>query len=203
MQRMQKTHTIKTFLATSALFLAAGTAFAQTTTAPTAPTAPSATAAPSAPPAGGPGHMRGDHRHHHGGGMWLKSVDTDGDGAISKAEADAVFNKIDTNHDGKLDKAELAAYHKAQWEARRTEMKAKFDAKFKEADKNGDGALTRDEMKAAFPRMAAHFDQIDVNKDGKVTQDEIQKAMAKMHRDGPKDGPKRRGPPPASAPAAN
>ncbi|MGT2494446.1 hypothetical protein ACU4GD_38180 [Cupriavidus basilensis] len=67
---------------------------------------PDRRAAPAAPtPAPAPG-MDGGHHHmepwrRHVG---FKSIDTDGDGAISKAEADALFNKIDTNHDGKLDK---------------------------------------------------------------------------------------------------
>ena len=125
--------------------------------------------------------------------MMMKSIDTDGDGTISKAEADALFNKIDTNHDGKLDKSEMAAYRKSAWEQRRAEMKAEFESKFKAADKNNDGALTRDEFKAAFPRMADRFDKLDANHDGKVTMAEIQTDMQKMHKDR-MDRMQRRGP---------
>ncbi|SDD18312.1 EF hand [Cupriavidus sp. YR651] len=192
MQRNHKTHILKNLLAASAVLLMAGGAFAQT-----AAPAPSTAPAPQAAPQGGMSHHHmGGPGEHHGGGMWLKSVDTDGDGTISKAEADALFNKIDTNHDGKLDKAELAAYHKAAWEQRRAQMKTEFEAKFKAADKNNDGALTRDEMKAAFPRMVNRFDQIDANHDGKVTMAEIESGMQKMHQ----QRMQRRGPG-ASAPA--
>ncbi|AZG13116.1 EF-hand domain-containing protein [Cupriavidus pauculus] len=197
MQRTQKTHILKSFVVASAMVVAAGAAFAQTSPAP-APAAPGATQGDTAPHhrMGGPG----EHGHHGGGKMWMKSVDTDGDGAISKAEADALFNKIDTNRDGKLDKSEMAAYRKTQWEQRRSKMKAEFDAKFKAADKNNDGALTRDEFKTAFPRMANRFDKLDANRDGKVTMAEIQSDMQKMHKDR-MDRMERRGPGGASAPA--
>ncbi|WP_454723539.1 MULTISPECIES: EF-hand domain-containing protein [Cupriavidus] len=171
MQGNLKARSIRNFMAASAVFLAmGGTAFAQT-----------AAPAPAAPAPGAPA-MQGGMRHHMGhDGMWMKSIDTDGDGAISKAEADALFDKIDTNHDGKLDKSELAAYRKAGMEQRRAAMQADFEARFKAADKNGDGALTKAEVQAGFPRLARRFDQLDANHDGKLTMDEIRAAMQKMH----------------------
>jgi hypothetical protein len=147
MQRSFKTQSLKQVVAAAAMLLVAGGAFAQATTP--APTAPQ-----GRPPMAGKHMDRGEHH----GGWWMKDIDTDKDGAISKAELDAWFNKVDTNHDGKLDKSELEAYRKTMWEQRRAEMQAEFEAKFKAADKNGDGALTRDEFKAAFPRMASRFD---------------------------------------------
>ncbi|EHP43969.1 calcium-binding EF-hand [Cupriavidus basilensis OR16] len=150
MQGNLKARSIRNFMAASAVFLAmGGTAFAQT-------------AAPAAPAPGPQAGMR-HHMEGHGGGMWLKSIDTDGDGMISKAEADALFNKIDTNHDGKLDKSELAAYRKTMMEQRRAEMQAEFEARFKAADKNGDGALTKAEVQAGMPHLAKHFDQMPRN----------------------------------------
>jgi Ca2+-binding EF-hand superfamily protein len=190
MQRNHKTHALKQFIAASAVFLVAGGAFAQT-----------AAPAPSDGPQGMPMHRMGGPGEHRGGDWLMKLADTDKDGTISKAEFDALFNKIDTNHDGKLDKSELAAFHKAMWEQRRAEMKADFEAKFKAADKNNDGALTRDEFKAAFPRMANRFDRIDANHDGKVTMAEIEASMQKMHKDR-MDRMERRGPGgPGAAPA--
>ncbi|HBO79975.1 MAG TPA: Ca2+ sensor, partial [Cupriavidus sp.] len=182
MQRNHKTHALKQFIAASAVFLVAGGAFAQT-----------AAPAPSDGPQGMPMHRMGGPGEHRGGDWLMKLADTDKDGTISKAEFDALFNKIDTNHDGKLDKSELAAFHKAMWEQRRAEMKADFEAKFKAADKNNDGALTRDEFKAAFPRMANRFDRIDANHDGKVTMAEMEASMQKMHKER-MDRMERRGP---------
>ena len=193
MQRNHKSQIFKSFIAASAAFLMVGGAFAQTA-------APAPTPAPQAGMPGPHHHMGGQgERGEHGMG-WLKSVDTDNDGSVSKAEFDALFNKIDSNHDGKLDKSEMAAYRKTMWEQRRTEMKAEFEAKFKAADKNNDGALTRDEFKAAFPRMADRFDKLDANRDGKVTMAEIQAGMEKMHKERG-DRMHRRGPDGASTPA--
>lgn len=60
---------------------------------------------------------RGDDRRGPGGpgnpAMAMKKADTNGDGAISKAEFDAQsaerFAKLDTNKDGKIDAAEMQA----------------------------------------------------------------------------------------------
>ena len=54
---------------------------------------------------------------------WFKKVDTDGDGTISRAEAEANaprlakhFDEIDTDHDGTITPAELKAFHKSMHE---------------------------------------------------------------------------------------
>lgn len=102
-------HTFKTLAAATLVALAPAFALAQTAT-------PAPTPAPSAtPPAakGEPGKgPRGQHR-----GERLKAADKDGDGAISKAEADAAglkglsahFDKLDANKDGKVTREELRA----------------------------------------------------------------------------------------------
>ncbi len=167
MQRNHKPQILKQFLAASAALLVAGGAFAQAS-------APAASAAPAGKPGMGQHHHMG-----HGGGMWMKAIDTDGDGAISKAEADAWFNKLDTNRDGKIDKAEMDAHRKAAMAERHARMQAAFDEKFKAADKNGDGALTKAEANAGLPRLAERFDQLDANRDGKLTRDEIRAGMEK------------------------
>jgi len=54
---------------------------------------------------------------------WFKKVDTDGDGTISRQEAEANaprlakhFDQIDTDHDGTISRAELKAARKAMHE---------------------------------------------------------------------------------------
>jgi Ca2+-binding EF-hand superfamily protein len=201
MQRHFTSRPLQQLLAASAVFLAVGgSAFAQTTTpAPsTAPVAPAVSPSGAAPapsaeqgaPHHGGKHRHGDHARHHGhhghhgahGAMFMKSVDTDGDGAISKAESDAFFNKIDANKDGKLDRAEMSAYRKAQHEQHRAEMRQRFDARFKAADKDADGALSKQEAQAGMPRLANRFDQLDGNHDGKLTQQELASGMQKVHQ---------------------
>jgi len=86
MQRNHKTHALKQFIAASAVFLVAGGAFAQT-----------AAPAPSDGPQGMPMHRMGGPGEHRGGDWLMKLADTDKDGTISKAEFDALFNKIDTS----------------------------------------------------------------------------------------------------------
>jgi|GEM_PF-3555828 len=69
------------------------------------------------------------------GGRFFKSMDQDGDGAISLAEAAAVrdrhFDRLDQDGDGVISRAEFAA---------RSE---RFFAKL---DGNGDGLVTQEEM---------------------------------------------------------
>ena len=144
----------------------------------------------------------------------FKKADSDGDGALSKAEAEKSmprlakdFDAIDTNKDGKLTQdeirthmeARMAERHKSmqgkgapspeQMEKRRAEMKQRFDAEFKKADTDGDGALSKAEAEKSMPRLAKNFDAVDTNKDGKLTQDEIrshmQARMAEHHKGSP------------------
>lgn len=68
------------------------------------------------------------------------AADTDGDGRISKAEAQAMghggermFDMADTNHDGMLDKAEI---------------QAALTQRFQRMDANGDGVVTPEERAA-------------------------------------------------------
>ncbi len=105
---------------TAGLFLAVSS-FAQTSPAPATP-APSA---PQAAPAGPPGAPPAGHGMRHGargerGAHHFKQMDSDGDGAISRAEFDAAGQKMN-------------------------ERRAKF---FEMADTNKDGKLSGDEMKA-------------------------------------------------------
>jgi Ca2+-binding EF-hand superfamily protein len=104
----------------------------------------------------------------------LKAADTDGDGKISREEANASlpgiaknFDALDTNKDGSLSKEELAAAGRKQ--GRGHQMQEHMKA----ADTNGDGKFSREEANASLPQIARNFDAIDTNKDGFVTKDEL------------------------------
>ncbi|WP_246606599.1 EF-hand domain-containing protein [Novilysobacter antarcticus] len=123
--------------------------------------------------ANGMGHWGG-----HGGMARYVALDTDGDGRISKLEADASplatrFAEIDTNKDGYLVRSEL----QADGERRRAEFMRKaaerFDQRFKEADRNGDGRLSRAEYEAAWPGKAKMFAFLDEDRDGYLTRDDL------------------------------
>ena len=104
----------------------------------------------------------------------FKAADKDGDGRISRAEADASlpriaknFDALDTNKDGFLTKDELRAGHGKSGHG------GKMHDAMKAADKDGDGKFSREEANASMPRLAKDFDAIDTNKDGFVTRDEL------------------------------
>jgi EF-hand domain pair len=106
-------------LATTASLFFAGTTLAQT--APSTTPAPTAQA-PAAPMAPAPGTIGTRHGPRgEAGGHHFKRMDTDGDGAVSRAEFDAAgqrmneqrnrfFEMADSNKDGKLSSEEMQAF---------------------------------------------------------------------------------------------
>lgn len=74
------------------------------------------------------GKPAGDHPHK--GGMF-KKMDADGDGVVTKAEADAFhekkFGEIDANKDGKITKEEQDAHRKQMREKRQKRKEEKSD----------------------------------------------------------------------------
>ncbi|HQR51342.1 MAG TPA: EF-hand domain-containing protein [Methylophilaceae bacterium] len=107
----------------------------------------------------------------------LAEADTNKDGSIDKAEAQAMhdkhFDKMDANHDGKLSKEEVAA-------CKNDGMHDKGSMGFKKADKDNDGTLDKKEAKS-LPNVSKHFDEIDVDKDGTVSRDEVHNFMKDQH----------------------
>ena len=116
-------------------------------------------------------------------------ADTDGDGRVSRAEAEAAgskrstdwFDKLDLNQDGYVTQDEM----RQAKETRRGEMKARFDERFKEADANNDGQLSLDEVQAKMPRMADRFSAIDKDKNGMLSREELQHGGPGHHRPQP------------------
>lgn len=104
----------------------------------------------------------------------FKAVDTNGDGKISKLEAESKapavaegFDVIDTDHDGGLSKAEIKAFTGALEKKRRD-----FQQRLEKADKDKNGLLSRDEA-STLPNLSAHFEEIDSNFDGQLNIKEI------------------------------
>lgn len=116
-------------------------------------------------------------------GFW-KEADANQDDKITQDEArafaDARFTEVDTNKDGIITRAEadaLRAKHAAKF-------KAKGEEHFAAKDTNKDGKLSQSEV----PRMPAEiFKKLDANGDGGITKEEFAAAKPPHgHKGGPK-----------------
>jgi Ca2+-binding EF-hand superfamily protein len=120
-------------------------------------------------------------------GIMFKSVDTNGDGAISKAEFNAYyakhnskrFQEMDANKDGKITPEEMLGASEQQMGS--SPATAHLDKRFYTADANHDGGLDKAEANG-MPMLTVYFDQVDANHDGKVTRQEYFDAMPLLHR---------------------
>ncbi len=115
-------------------------------------------------------------------GKLLQTIDADGNGMISRAEARASpalaadFDRIDANRDGQITPDELRAWSKGggiQNDVRRTRTKGGLEEQFARADSNADGFLSRNEVRTGMPRAFGRFDAIDINHDGGISREEL------------------------------
>jgi Ca2+-binding EF-hand superfamily protein len=115
-------------------------------------------------------------------------ADKDGDGRVSRAEADAAaaertgewFTRLDLDKDGYVTQEETRQAR----ETRRGEMQERFDEHFKSADANSDGQLSLDEVQSKMPRLAERFSSVDKDKNGFLSKEEMQRGG--HHRAAPK-----------------
>jgi Ca2+-binding EF-hand superfamily protein len=120
--------------------------------------------------------LGGEERESRGDAMWQR-LDSDADGRISRAEADAAkggrlaenFATLDSNQDGFLTREELQAA-KAD---KRAHAKERMQQQWREADVNGDGQLSLDEAQAKMPRVAERFNTLDADKNGLLSPEEM------------------------------
>lgn len=108
----------------------------------------------------------------------FKTVDSNGDGKISKEEAAqkapplaANFAVIDSDKDGALSKKEILDAQQ-KMNAAVKEANENFSRRLVAADKDKNGKLSKEEA-VALPGFSAHFAEIDSNHDGQLVMKEI------------------------------
>jgi len=111
------------------------------------------------------------------------TMDTDGDGKITKEEmaaaASARFAEADTNGDGSLSVEEMVARMEARAEERQAErIQRGAERMIERMDQNDDGVLSADEMQ---PRNGDRmFSRLDTDEDGAISQEELEKARERF-----------------------
>jgi Ca2+-binding EF-hand superfamily protein len=135
--------------------------------------------------------LAGDSPERGGRGEHWAAMDTDGDGTISKAEADAGaprmaerFAEIDADSDGHVTKDEMHAARARFHEG----MQARGEERFRSADTNGDGSIDRAEAQQGMPRAAEHFGELDADSNGLLTHEELRAGMHKHHGERAREG---------------
>lgn len=120
----------------------------------------------------------------HGPQIDFETLDSDGNGEVTKAEmqaqAAARFSGADTDGDGKLSTEELTAASQARISERVAQMLGRFD-------EDGDGALSMAEMPKPRRNLDRMFDVIDADDSGAISKAEFDEARAWMgerHRGG-------------------
>lgn len=108
----------------------------------------------------------------------FETLDTNGDGALSKTELEAAgaarFAAADANGDGALSKEELQARASSGAAKRVERMMTRLDT-------DGDGKLTQAELEAR-PRRGDVFARLDADNDGAISKAEFEEGRAKMRK---------------------
>ena len=154
------------------------------------------------PQFGGPGGQSGfGSRGRPSGGDFverLMSADKNSDGKVTKDElperAQRMLERVDTNGDGAIDRqeAEAAAKQFQQGSGRRPEGGDRPDSggpgrggdfvqRLMDNDKNGDGKVSKDELPEFLQRMMERF---DTNGDGAVDRQEAEAAAKQFQQGG-------------------
>ncbi len=114
----------------------------------------------------GPRHGKSGHRGPNGMQKLLKTVDADGDGAVTLAEIEdfkaAQLSSADSDADGALNIEEFDTIYRALTRSRMVDM-------FQDFDEDGDGVISTAELD---DRVNSIVERMDRNGDGALTQED-------------------------------
>jgi Ca2+-binding EF-hand superfamily protein len=110
---------------------------------------------------------------------FMAKLDADGDGAISRDEAEGhwiakKFDKLDANGDGLLTPDELATMkkkHRGKGKWKHEDPQGRAESIMAKLDVDGDGTISRDEAEGHW--IAQKFDKLDVDGNGSIGLDEL------------------------------
>src|SRR5262245_37912860 len=109
---------------------------------------------------------------HHGPGGFMRQMDANNDGAVTRAEFDAGraahFTASDANGDGALVREEMRGRGRGGEAGERGQGHGDRPGRH-DPDANNDGAITREEFLAG---PIAMFERLDANNDGRLTEAE-------------------------------
>jgi hypothetical protein len=120
------------------------------------------------------------------------ALDTDGDGNLSRNEAEAGapglarnFEHLDADADGRLTREEIGA----QQARMREQARARADERWATADTNGDGVIDLAEAQTGMPRAAENFGRLDADGNGLLSREEMHQGMRQRHSERMQRGP--------------
>jgi hypothetical protein len=122
--------------------------------------------------------------------VWLKTIDTNGDQALSRDELNARLSKLPANADGERAAQSLQMFLRGFSVIDRnrdgvlsaSEISEGINTRFTNADRDRNGVLTQSEASNGMPMVAKNFGAIDFDSRGAVSVQQVRAYLAQTMR---------------------